>query len=120
MKILNLEELTQLCVEWQERLGLSNWEIGIQICSSETLELPEVQGTNIVSLETERALITILAPEDYPPTPFEQDMEVSLVHELLHIPLKYIARPERGTLEHIHLEAFIERTARLLVLLSRK
>ncbi len=42
-------------------------------------------------------------------------MEVSLVHELLHIPLKYISEPETGSLEYIHMEAFIERLARLLV-----
>ena len=40
---------------------------------------------------------------DYPDTPFEQDMEVSLVHELLHIPLLYITDPEEGTLQDKHL-----------------
>ena len=48
-----------------------------------------------------------------------QDMEVSLVHELLHIPLRYITEPQQDSIEDILLEAFIERTARLLVQLSR-
>ena len=38
---------------------------------------------------------------------------------LLHIPLMYISNPEEGTLQDIHLEAFIERMAGLLVQLSR-
>ena len=66
------------------------------------------------------ALISILDPRDYPDSPFEQDMEVSLVHELLHIPLRYITEPELNSLEDIHLEAFIESMAKLLVKLSRE
>ena len=84
------------------------------------MSIPEVQGTNRISLKTEQALISIVDPQDYPETPFEQDMEVSLVHELLHIPMEYFATPAQDTLEHTHLEAFIERTARLLVSLARK
>ena len=119
-KIFNIEELKELCLKWQERLGLSHWCIGVQISKAEDMLLQEVQGTNRISLKTEQALITVIDPEDYPKTPFEQDMEVSLVHELLHIPLKYFAQPEPETLEPEHMEAFIERTARLLVLLARK
>lgn len=79
-----------------------------------------IQGSSEISLPTERALISILDAKDYPDTPFEQDMEVSLVHELLHIPLQYITDPDGISLEHVHLEAFIEGIARLLVELSRK
>ena len=119
-KIFNIEELKELFLKWQERLRVSHWCIGVQIGKSEDMLLQEVQGTNRISLKTEQALITVIGPEDYPKTPFEQDMEVSLVHELLHIPLKYFAQPEPETLEPEHMEAFIERTARLLVLLARK
>ena len=79
-----------------------------------------VRGSVQISLETEQALIRVLSPQDYPNTPFEQDMEVSVVHELLHISMKYFADPENCTLEHTNLEAFIERTARLLVKLAGK
>lgn len=119
-KIFGIEELKKLCEKWQKRLGLSHWQVGLQISKAENMLLLDVQGTNLISLKTEQALITLIDPEDYPNTPFEKDMEVSLVHELLHIPLKYFAQPNPEGLEHSHMEAFIERTARLLVSLARE
>ena len=95
---MNIDELTALCIEWQEKLGLSHWRIGLRICHAEELELKNVQASSKISLETECALISILDSSDYPDTTFQQDMEVSLVHELLHIPLMYISNTERGKL----------------------
>lgn len=118
MNRLKIDQLTKLCRQWQEKLGLAHWKIGLRICRAEELKMQNVQATNEISLTTECALISILDSKDYPDTPFEQDMEVSLVHELLHIPMKYISEPETGSLEYIHTEAFIERLARLLVALS--
>lgn len=119
MKILSIEQLTKLCCKWQRKLGLSHWTIGLRICHSNEIQAESTQATNKISLTNECALISILDSEDYPDTPFQQDMEVSLVHELLHIPFMYIADPDEGTLEHIHMEAFIERLARLLVKQTR-
>ena len=119
MKVLSIEQLTKLCCKWQRKLGLSHWIIGLRICHSDEMQAENVQASNKISLTNEYALISILDNEDYPDTPFEQDMEVSLVHELLHIPFKYIADPDNGTLEYIHMEALIERLARLLVKQSR-
>ena len=98
---------------------MSHWHIALRICYADELELKDVLAESKISLDTECATIRILDSADYPETPFKLDMEVSLVHELLHIPLMYISNPEEGTLENTHLEAFIERTARLLVELSK-
>ena len=114
-----VEELITLCNKWQERLGLLHWDIGLRICRAEEMPLKNKRATIEISLETECALISMLDSADYPDTPFKLDMEVSLVHELLHIPMKYIADPKARSLEDIHLEAFIERIARLLVQLSK-
>jgi hypothetical protein len=46
-------------------------------------------------------------------------MEITLVHELLHIPMSYISNPEHGTLEWAHSEAMIDRLAQVLVDLKR-
>ena len=116
---MNINELTVLCRKWQERLGLAHWQIALRICRSDEMDLKDVFAENKISLDTECAIIRILDSADYPETPFEKDMEVSLVHELLHIPMLYISNPEDGTLEYVHTEAFIERMARLLVWLSR-
>ena len=98
---------------------MAHWNIALQICRERDMPIPNSQGTNQISLANEQALISILDSSDFPNSPFTQDMEVSLVHELLHIPLRYITEPDTGSIEEILLEAFIERTARLLVLLSR-
>ena len=120
-KIFGIEELKELCEKWQKRLGLSHWQIEVKIQRSEEMPFKVWQGTSQECLETEQALITLLDPMDYPThSPFRLDMEVSLVHGLLHIPMQYFAIPNPNTLEHILSEAFIERIARLLVSLARE
>jgi len=49
---MNIEELTTLCIEWQKRLGLSHWRIGLRICSADELDCDDVQATIKISLET--------------------------------------------------------------------
>ena len=120
MNTLSLEQLKVLCQDWQEKLGLLHWTIGLRICKSGDMSSQNVQATNKISLTAESALISILDNSDYPDSPFEQDMEVSLVHELLHIPLTYFVKTKVNTLEDVLLEAFIERVAKLLVKQSRE
>ena len=120
MKLFNENQLAVLCKKWQNSLRLSHWDIAFRICRKEDMQIIDTQATNKISLTNECALISILDPRDYPDSPFEQDMEVSLVHGLLHIPLRYITEPELNSLEDIHLEAFIESMAKLLVKLSRE
>ena len=120
MHTFNIDELNSLCSQWQQYLGITHWDIALRICNSHDMPIPNSTGANNISLCNEKALISILDPNDWPDTPFQLDMEVSLVHELLHIPLDYISQPDKNSLEFILLEAFIERIANLLVTLSRK
>lgn len=75
MKVLDIEEVSALCVEWQERLDLSHWRIAVRICRGREMPLPDVQASSDISLQMEYALISMLDPVDYPLSPFEQDME---------------------------------------------
>ena len=84
------------------------------------MPLRNSQATSQISLQTEQALISILCHDDFPQGIFKQDFEVSLVHELLHIPLMYFVHPDDNSIEHVLMEAFIEATAKLLVNLSRE
>jgi hypothetical protein len=117
-KIFALEDLQRLCSYWQERLGLSHWRIVLRIVRGRDLG-EELDGCNYYRNETETAVISILDPVDYPGGPFEQDMEVTLVRELLHILMGHVANPQKDTPEHIYLEATINRLARTLVELKR-
>jgi len=117
---LTLEQLQGLCREWQERLGLGHWEIGLSITRAQSMPKKDVTAAINFDITNEYALIDILDPIDQPKGPFEQDMEVSLVHELLHIPMRYIVDPVDDTLEDILMEAFINRLARVLVRLKRE
>jgi hypothetical protein len=117
---MTLAELKESCAYWQEKLGLSHWRVGIRIERARNMPLGDSQGCNEFSIDTERALISILDPGDYPEGPFGQDMEATLVHELLHIPFRYISDPEQGTLERVHLESTVDRLARALVSLKRE
>ena len=119
MKICTENELANLCSEWQDKLRLSHWDIAVRIARTHEMHSANCQGSSQISLPMERALISILDADDYPPSPFKQNMEVSLVHELLHIPILYFSNPEENSLECIHQEAFIENMARLLVKLSK-
>jgi len=114
-------DLIALCNKWKRKLGLDAWDIRVSIVKSKCMEKEDSSGTNTFSLAKRCSIIHIIDPEDYPDDiPFEYDMEVTLVHELLHIPLKYFSEPPENTLEEFELEAFIDHQAKLLVSLSRK
>ena len=119
------ESLAKACRYWQEKLGLSHWRIAVRFARKEELkgegdDMEFYQGQNHFDVRLECALIKICDPQDYPTdTPFKQDVEVTLVHELLHISVDYFARPDSTFMEHSLMEAFIDRTARLLVSLDR-
>lgn len=112
-------ELCRLCAQWQERLKLQHWTIAVGIFSLESFERAEAQGEIQFSIDTGRALIKILDPEKYPESPFKQDMEISLVHELLHLMFAPFT-PKEGTLQHSFMENSIENLAQILVASKRK
>ncbi len=117
---VTLEALKPLCEEWQARLGLSHWDVALEISRVWDMPLDGVTGANTFDIATEKAVINILDPVDYQPGPFPYDVEAVLVHELLHIPLRYFAEPDEESMEAVHLEAFIDRMAQLLVRMKRE
>ena len=112
--------LAALCRKWQDYLRLAHWDIAVNFASSHDMPVSNSQAANQISLASEKALISILRPSDFPESIFKQDFEVSIVHELLHIPLMYFAHPRNPSIEYFLMEAFIEGTAKLLVHLSRE
>jgi hypothetical protein len=88
--ILTQEQLEKKLEEWQKRLRLQDWIIKVRIARAS--ELPEGSMACVrATLAKKTAGILILDPIDYEPDlMLPQDMENSLVHELLHLHLEPI------------------------------
>jgi hypothetical protein len=111
-------ELQELCSEWQKRLGLAHWRMSVEF--GDPIELGTYIANESHQPSFETALIKILKPSAYSGL-FPQDMEQSLVHELLHI-LVFPLKPEggyHGTQDFLF-EQTIDRLARVLVTLKRE
>ena len=119
--ILSEDELTQLCCEWQERLKIKSWTIMVRICRYREFSTPEVGGEVSWKKTLETAVIRILDPDDFPPDSMRpQDMEVVLVHELLHLRFAEADMTPRESLAERLFELAIQHTAEALVRLKRE
>jgi hypothetical protein len=73
---------------WQKRLNLDDWNISVVIVPASELK-PKTLGNVHWELEKKTATIRVLDPADYR-LPFRemlQDMEFTVVHELIHLEL---------------------------------
>lgn len=87
MKTLNQNELDQSLVYWKEKLNLMNWDIEVKIKRASQMR-EDSAGAITWILENKQAFIDILDPIDFPEDLMKsQDMEKTLIHELLHIHL---------------------------------
>ena len=58
------------------------------------------------------AVIKILDPVDYDDEYVNQNVELSILHELIHIPLMMFSNPEENSVEDILQEQFVETMAK--------
>lgn len=110
------EELTTLCILWQQRLRLQDWNIWIGFFRHYEMQ-PETFGNTAAHTKHNQAYIKILSEQDVsencvPP----YDPEKTVVHELLHLHLRDIEK-EPGSREE---ETAIEAIASALVKAYRK
>jgi hypothetical protein len=73
---------------WQQRLNLQDWNITVAMARTGELK-PKTLGNIHWDLPKKTALIHVLDPADYK-LPFHemlQDMEFTVVHELIHLEL---------------------------------
>lgn len=80
---------------WQERLNLRQWDIRIELVRSEKLE-PRTLGNIHWDTDTKQATITVLSSYDYhlPFGTMLEDMEFTVVHELVHLQLAVLPRSD--------------------------
>ena len=118
--VFSNEVLQVFLKKWVAILSLQEWDIHAEICSEEYFTNKDCDGETLFLLSKAQATIHILDPNDYPnDASFEQDMEITLVHELLH--LKYAGfQPPDDSPEHAYFERGIQTTAKVLVGLCRE
>lgn len=86
-KTLNESEFQKKLIYWQKKLNLSDWDIEARIERARNMR-EDCAGTVNWTLTNKQATIKILDPIDYPEDVMGgQDMEKTLIHELLHIHL---------------------------------
>jgi len=83
----NLKELLK---KWQPRLGLHNWDIKVKYCKPADME--GCQGLNEFEQTYLTSSVKILKPEYYSDPNFPQDIEATLIHELLHLHFVFLRK----------------------------
>jgi len=103
---------------WQERLTLDDWKISIIMSRRGDLK-PKTLGNIRWDADTKTATIRVLAPVEYKKKCGEMldDMEFTVVHELIHLELSSLPRSEASRRVEEHA---VNRLAAALLKLDRK
>lgn len=84
-KTFDQTALEAVCKKWQTRLRLQDWDIKIQFKRAYDLGADK-EGECAFVISQKIAVISILDPMDYnPAVSWEQNIEQTVVHELLHL-----------------------------------
>jgi len=121
--VLTQEELVELCVEWQERLRLQDWDIEVKLVRQTEIANPNWQAQCNINFSNSDALIKVMDNIDYAnihQVDAQQDMEHSLVHELVHILFQQADKTAKDSVEELILEQAINKIAGALLKLKRQ
>jgi len=116
MKKKTVSETAQEIIEyWQPILRLQNWKITVTVV--EDVKDIRCFATNTQDPHYEISSISVLNPEKIPPEwKGCKDLEVTIVHELMHTRLIYVApRPKKNKRKSWQLEMAVETIAKALV-----
>jgi hypothetical protein len=105
--------LRQYCNEWQERLGLNDWSISLQMVDSNALNRDALGNVHWNFLK-KQATISVLSRWEYTMEPAlaEIDQRRTVIHELVHIVFRATANADAKKRE----EDISERLAQAIVL----
>lgn len=115
------QQLAERCAYWQKVLRLQDWKVRAEIARSMDFnDERDCDGLCTAQRSRMRAMIQIISPLDYPKDGlFGQDMEVTLVHELLHLHAAGLGL-EDGSIEQWTVEKMINQLSEALVELDRR
>lgn len=113
------DELTALGRVWQERLRLQDWDITVRFARVTEFEHKSTMGDCDTFPDKRSALIRIQDPQDWHEAPSHLascpwDLELTLVHELLHVHFRK-SQPRVGGRRWSDHEAAIHRVSEALV-----
>jgi hypothetical protein len=103
---------------WQERLNLTDWDVRVQLVHPNKLE-PKTLGNIHWDTNTKKATIDVLSSYDYtlPVPEMLDDMELTVVHELVHLHLAILPRTEATRRNE---EYVVNQISRALLNLSKR
>ncbi|MGA7240152.1 MAG: hypothetical protein WBY44_31000 [Bryobacteraceae bacterium] len=110
----------KLCA-WQKRLNLSDWKISVMVVRTSDLK-PKTLGNIHWDGTKKTAVIRVLDPADYklPPQAMLDDMEFTVVHELIHLELSPVLTPlQRNDANRMEEEHAVNHMAQALLDLER-
>lgn len=110
-----LQECNKYLRYWQKRLGLSDWQIFLEV--RRVLHQPDAAAEVDVTVTQQRAVIYLLAPEVYREMGFDdvQDPEFQILHELLHVKLWFFQPSQEDRVAWVLFEQAINGLARALL-----
>jgi hypothetical protein len=118
--LFKLDRLEELLEEWKSILHLEQWDISLRIRRQKDFLEGDNQGEITFNRVECQAIIHILDPIDWVDILFNQDMEKTLVHELLHIIYADFEPEDSDSLQYTLWHRSIDSMARVLVSLKRK
>jgi hypothetical protein len=107
--------------EWQKRLNLRDWKISLLVVRTTDLK-PKTLGNIHWDGEKKTAVIRVLDPADYklPMQAMLDDMEFTVVHELIHLELSPVLTPlQRSDANRMEEEHAVNHMAQALLDLNR-
>lgn len=118
--LFNLDRLEEFLEEWKSILHLEQWDIELRRSRQIDFLEEDNQGEVTFNKVECQAIIRILDHIDWVDTPFKQDMEKTLVHELLHLIYADFEPEDSNSLQYTLWHRSIDSMARVLVSLKRK
>lgn len=104
-----------LMKEWQKRLCLTDWRIGLAInCKPDEMEIDDSSGCVSWQESTKTAYIQIVDPKFYGRRIVPFDFEKTLVHELMHLKMCMLYS-EKNELQERIAHQVLDEIARALV-----
>jgi hypothetical protein len=107
----------QALTTWQQRLDLKDWKVKVDLVRPTALE-PKTLGNIHWDMNTKQATICVLSAYDYTlPTPaMLDDMEFTVVHELVHLHLAALPHTDASVVPEEHA---VNELARALLQLAK-